>query len=112
MGRLLHYISLLCCVFVIISFALFAHGQVSHASTQQANAVASTQTVATTSGPHKTGQPRRFIDGVAHKLDSPFTGIVSSDDAWVTHGIPTLFALLVYGLGLGFLVRWASGRAQ
>jgi hypothetical protein len=48
---------------------------------------------------------------VARKLTSPFASVVVSDDAWVEHGIPLVLALLVYGAGLGFLARWASGRA-
>jgi len=110
-GRTLHYISLACCLFVVASFGLFAFGQVSHASARQAASIAlpGPRTVPVSS--HPPGQPKRFIDDVAGKLTSPFQSIVASDDAWVTHGIPALFALLLYGGGLGFLARWASGRA-
>ncbi len=107
MGRLLHYISLLCCAFVVIAFVLFAQQQLNHASKTQANAV-SGQT--THSSAHRAGQPKRFIDDVAGKLNSPWTGIISSNNAWVRRGIPTLLSLLVYGAGLGFLARWASAR--
>jgi hypothetical protein len=130
MGRLLHYLSLACCTLVIVAFALFAQHQISHASRQQASAVAPTQgagvgvptqqpSVIASTRPnpaprpsHQTGQPKRFIDNLAGKLTSPFTGVVSSDDAWVQHGIPTLIALLVYGGGLGYLARWSSARAR
>jgi hypothetical protein len=109
MARLLHYASMLCCAFVVVSFALFAHAQLSHASNQQ---VASLNGV-TASGPvaHRPGQPRRFIDTVAGKLESPFTELVRSDNAWVRHLIPLLAALLVYGGGIGYLARWSSARA-
>jgi hypothetical protein len=54
-------------------------------------------------------QPKRFIDGAATLLTSPFRSIVSSDNSWVTHGLPTLFALLAYGLGIGYVARFTSG---
>jgi hypothetical protein len=130
-GRTLHYVSLVCCSFVIVSFGLFALAEVSHASTHQANEIEpaaqrAAQEAANAAGPltlhfttpqpvkavpHQTGQPKRFIDDVASKLESPFSSIVASDDAWVNHVVPTLFALLVFGGGLGYLARFANGRA-
>jgi hypothetical protein len=32
-----------------------------------------------------------------------------TDDRWARRGVPTLVALLVYGVGLGFLARMARG---
>jgi hypothetical protein len=109
-GRALHYLSLVASLFVLASFGLFALAQVSHASSTQVNAVAG-QRSAAPHQVHRTGQPRRLIDEVAGKLTSPFDGIVPSDDVWVNHAIPALLALLVFGAGVGFLGRWASGRA-
>jgi hypothetical protein len=126
-GRTLHYISVVCCLFVLVSFGLFAYDQVSDASSHQASAIAPPTQTTITEGdapfgignapaakapsPSGPGQPRRFIDGVAHDLQSPFDGVVASSNAWVDHGVPALLALLVYGGGLGFLSRFASGRA-
>jgi hypothetical protein len=129
-GRALHYVSLACCLFVVASFGLWALNQTSNASSHQANEIAPpTQTTttgadaplglgnapapkaATTAKPAGESQPRRFIDSVAHKLESPFDGVVASSNGWVNHIIPLLLALAVYGLGLGFLGRFASGRA-
>jgi hypothetical protein len=55
------------------------------------------------------GQPKRFIDSAAKFLTSPFSSIVESDNQWVLHGLPTLFALLAYGLGIGYLARFTRG---
>jgi hypothetical protein len=113
MYKLLRYLSWLCCAFVIVSFFLFAVTQTSHASAGQASAVT---TGAVSAGPQKSrpiareGQPRRLIDQVAQKLNSPFTGIVSTDNRWIERLLPTLFSLLVYGLALSYLARWAAGR--
>ena len=35
----------------------------------------------------------------------PFVDLVDSDSAWVNHGMPALLALLIYGVGLGFLAN-------
>jgi hypothetical protein len=113
MFRLLRLISLVCCAFVLVSFLLFAIAQTSTASKGQANAISS----GTIAGPSsknkpisKEHQPRRFIDQVTQKLNSPFTGIVSTNDIWIKHLIPTFFSLLVYGFALGFLARLFGGR--
>jgi hypothetical protein len=114
-ARTLHYLSIACCAFLLASFGLFVHDQVSHASAGQAGLVATAPEGARVPvdlpAHHVPGQPRRFIDAVAGKLTSPFASVVDSGNPWVRHGIPTLFALAVLGGGLAFLGRWASGRA-
>ena len=111
-ARTLHYASIACCCFVIASFGLFALDQVGGASSKQAAQIAPSAPIVTAPPSSRHGQPRVFIDGVARKLESPFDGAVASSDGWVNHGIPALLALLVYGGGLGFAARWASGRAD
>lgn len=108
--RTLRFASFVCCGFVLVSFVLFARDQMAGASANQQNAIVSNKptTPAVAPSSHH-GQPRRFIDGVAHDLTSPFSSIVQSHDQWVTHLIPTFFGLLVYGFGLGFLARYSRG---
>jgi hypothetical protein len=105
-------IALVCSGLVLASFVMFARDQISGAAKVQANAVAGP---APGQGPapqtKKQGQPGRFIDGAASKLTSPFSSIIQSGSAWVEHGIPTIFALLVYGVGLGYLARYSRGFA-
>jgi len=112
--RALVTISTVCCMLVLASFALFAHDQVAGASQHQQtaelpNAAALAPKPVTAPKPH--AQPRRFIDGAAHTLTSPFHSIIQSDNAWVDHGIPAALALAVYGLGLGYLARFSRGFA-
>ena len=46
-------------------------------------------------------------------LLAPFAGLIDSDNGWVNHGVPSLLALLVYGLGLGTLANmWPKRRAH
>jgi len=108
----LRTISFACCALVIASFTLFAVDQVSGASQHQQDELSAG--VAPTPGApaaKKKAQPRRFIDGAASNLTSPFSSIVQSSNAWVDHGIPAVLALAVYGLGLGFVARYSRGRA-
>jgi hypothetical protein len=98
---------------VIASLALFVHDQLKQGSAHQASLIAPTFPVTpATSTAHQVGQPRRFIDGASHDLTSPFSSIVSSDSPWVDHLVPDVFALLVYGGGLGFFARYSRGRSH
>jgi hypothetical protein len=111
--RLLVITSVLCCALVSVSFAMFARDQMAGASKHQQNEIAASQPTTAVPVPvhHATGQPRRFIDNAAHALTSPFSSIVQTDSAWVKHGLTTIFALLVYGVGLGYLARYSRGMA-
>ena len=111
--------SWVCCALVAASFMLFALTQVSGASAHQVTSInvapafnangtpAASNIAAPVSKP--VGQPKRFIDGAAKLLTSPFSSIVQSDNQWVVHGMPTFFALLAYGLGIGYLARFTRG---
>jgi hypothetical protein len=111
MSRLLAVAAYVCCGFVIASFALFAYDQVSGASKHQQTELASGTPASPSAVPviHHAGQPRAFIDGAANALTSPFRSLVHSNSAWVEHLLPTLVALLIYGVGLGYLARYSSG---
>ncbi len=109
-SRFLRLTSLACCALIVMSFAMFARDQMAGASEhQQSELVAgSSPTAAPTAITHRHSQPRRFIDGAAKTLTSPFSAVVKSSNPWVDEGLPTLFALLAYGIGLGYLARFAS----
>jgi hypothetical protein len=117
--RILVLASWVCCALVAASFVLFALNEVSGASAHQVSSINvapsftanGTPVAAPVSAPapKPVGQPKRFIDGAAKLLTSPFSSIVSSDNQWVLHGVPALFALLVYGLGLGYISRFTRG---
>ena len=101
----------MCCILLLVSFGLFLRDQAAGASAHQnqlasATAVAPIDSIAN----RQHGQPRRFIDSAADSLRAPFDSIVHSSSPWVDRGLPTLFGLVVYGLGMGFVARFASGR--
>jgi hypothetical protein len=110
---LLRLASRVVCLIVIASFVIFAVEQASKASTHQQAAVSGTAANATASAPPaqeaKPAQEsavHKAIDEAASELTSPFSGVTAgSTSQWVVRGVGTLLALLVYGLGLGYLLR-------
>jgi hypothetical protein len=52
------------------------------------------------------GPVREVVDDANDLLLGPFASLVDgSSDRWVTHGVPALLALLLYGVGLGMLAN-------
>jgi hypothetical protein len=109
--RALVVIALVCSGLVLASFVIFARDQIAGAAKVQANAVTSSATAPAAPKAKERSQPGRFIVGAAGKLTSPFSSIIQSGSAWVKRGIPTILALLVYGVGLGYLARYSRGFA-
>ena len=109
--RLLVLVSIACCGLVLASFALFARNQLAGASKhQQTEIVAGNQvTSESVTGNRAKGQPGKFIDGAASELTSPFRALIKTNNVWVLEIVPTLLALLVYGVGLGYLARYTDG---
>ena len=111
-SRVLRLLAFGCCALVVASFAMFARDQAAGASQHQQSELVAGAPASAPSAPAKPhAQPRRFIDQAAKVLTTPFQAIVSSSNQWVTHGLPAVFALVVYGLGLGYLARYSSARA-
>jgi hypothetical protein len=110
-ATLLRLASRIACLIVIVSFAIFALEQTSEASSHQQNEV--TGSAIGTAAPHsekhkqkQKGAVHRAIDEVASALTSPFSGVTAgSTSQWVIRGVGTLLALLVYGIGIGYLAR-------
>jgi hypothetical protein len=107
--RAILLLAFVCCTLVALSFMLFARDQLAGASQHQQNQIATGATTTTTgingtTADHK--QPRRFIDGAAKELTSPFRSVVHSSSVWVMEIAPMMLALALYGLGLGFLARY------
>lgn len=98
-------------VLVALGFVLFAVDQLSGASARQQAAISDS---AVQSEPTRDGRHsglRDVVDDIDAALLSPFAGVAPSSNAWVARGVPTLLALLLYGVGLGFLARWIRSRA-
>jgi hypothetical protein len=107
-------LSLLACVIVLASFAIFVVDQSTNASGEQqaevaqsSGHVAASQKVA---GSHPSGL-HKVIDEASSELTSPFASIVTaSSSEWGSRLVQLVLALLVYGLGVGYLIRVVDVR--
>jgi hypothetical protein len=105
---------LICCGLVVVSFGLFALDQMKGASEHQvAEVTASAPTRAGTPivGDTHAGQPRRFIDQAASVLTAPFRAVMHTGSQWAQRAFAVFCALLLYGVGLGYLARYSQGSA-
>ena len=107
--KLLRFASIVICLIVIASFAIFVVDQTSTASKHQAEAVRigpSSVAGARSGSKSHESTVHKAIDEASRELTSPFAGLVSgSSSEWVIRGVKLLLALVVYGFGLGFLAR-------
>jgi hypothetical protein len=107
-ASLLRLASLVICLIVIASFAIFVVNQTSSASNHQQEEVTNGHAVnpgSPSSSPHKSAL-HKAIDEASDELTSPFSGITSgSSSEWAIRVVNLALALIVYGFGLGFLAR-------
>jgi hypothetical protein len=119
---LLRLVSIVLCLIVGVSFALFAISRTSDASAHQqrvlsgeipppqegetAAEAAAAAKKASTNGQARKGSPRRVIDEVAEAVTSPFSGLIDgSSSEWLKRGALLALTLAIYGFGLSFLAR-------
>lgn len=109
------------CLIVIAWFVVFAVDRTGVAATHQVNELYSgapqrpAAQVARESEARaraqREGTAKRTLDQAAEAITSPFSALTSStSSAWLAHGMDTLLALLVYGLGVSFVARLARLR--
>ena len=122
LARILRLASIVTCLIVGVSFALFAVNKTSGAAAHQEALVneegapagaggsavpagAANGSASRSPSAHESSL-RSDIDDVANKLTSPFAGIVSDTSSqWTIRIVKLLLTLAVYGFGLGFLAR-------
>jgi hypothetical protein len=121
-GTIVRWIAILASVFVALGFLAFAVDEMDRGSQEQQNELAQglkdldpedaaaigapdPSPVAERAREREHGSVREAIDDVNDVLLAPFAGLIESDNGWVNHGVPSLLALLVYGLGLGTLAN-------
>jgi hypothetical protein len=118
MGSLIRLLAIVCSGLVLLGFAFFATDELDRGSkTQQgkldrelSGEVGDPTPIAPTpiqeaARERVNGKFREGIDDINDVLLGPFTKLVDSNDRWVSHGVPALLALLLYGLGLGTLAN-------
>jgi hypothetical protein len=118
MGSVIRLVAIVMSGFVLFGFAFFAADELDRGSKTQQQALsnelegasADPAPIARSSGDEAAreaahGDFRELVDDVNDVLLAPFVDLVDSDDAWVARGVPTILALLLYGVGLGFLAN-------
>jgi hypothetical protein len=118
MGSLVRLVAIVCSGLVLLGFAYFATDEMSRGSKNQQNALAS-ELAGTADPPPVAPSPdeeaererlngsfREAVEDANDVLIGPFAGLVeSADNRWVTHGVPALLGMLLYGFCLGMLAN-------
>ena len=119
MGSFVRLTGIIASALVLLGFAYFATDEMSRGSQNQQNqldaelfkvkedpAPIAPSPVQEAKREKINGPMREAIDDANDVLLGPFTMLVEgSNDRWVTHGVPALLALLLYGVGLGMLAN-------
>ena len=118
MGSLIRLVAIVCSGLVLFGFAYFATDEMSRGSQNQQNALASELSGTADPAPvapspdeeaereKLNGPVREFVEDANDVLVGPFAGLVESDDSrWVSHGVPALLGLILYGFCLGMLAN-------
>jgi len=122
----LRLMSIVTSLIVLASFSAFAIGE-ARSGSQSSQAGIAGQDRAATADPAGYAKPtpaqerrreadhssaRELLDDADDILMAPFAAVSDdSDSAWARRSFPALIGLAVYGFGLGFLARFAAGRA-
>jgi hypothetical protein len=121
--RPIRILAIVACGIVTMSFALFVVDQSRSASNLSATEIAQSGPPVTPGSSAKQPKPkpahrttaeqaRHIVDQANHSLVSPVDWVVPAHaNDWVTRGVPWILAMLLYGFGLGYLARFARGRA-
>jgi uncharacterized BrkB/YihY/UPF0761 family membrane protein len=116
MAALIRIVAIVACVIVAFGFFAFANDEASQGSSNQVQRIQQAMDDPSPSASEEQlrqrrhGKVRETIDDANDVLLKPFAGIVHSNDAWVTRIVPTVLALLVYGLGLTLLANMIPRR--
>jgi hypothetical protein len=126
-ARLVTWASTIAALVLLISFGLFAADQARDGSKQQVAKLNSNVEPTAVQGnvnqadpssrterarEQKHGDAREAIDDVNDVLVSPFASVVDSDSIWVQRGVPSLIALLLFGVGLRILAAYLPGGTR
>jgi len=118
MSALLRLISVVCSLILLLSFAMFASDEARHGSKETVAKIASGDDSTAPASRQQPAKPkpkqhsefRRAVDGANDKLVSPFSGVVTGSSGWSRHIALLVLGFLVFGVGVGFVARYAATR--
>jgi hypothetical protein len=118
MGSLVRIVAIVCSGLVLLGFAYFATDEMSRGSQNQQNALQSELAGEADPPPvapspdeeaereRLNGTLREGVEDANDLLIGPFAALVEgADNRWVTHGVPALLGLILYGFCLGMLAN-------
>jgi hypothetical protein len=106
MGSFIRLIAVSCAALVLLAFAFFATDEMGRGSKNQQNALNSELTSTKQVPPVAPSPDQEAARERVNGTFRPFAGLVeSSDNRWVTHGVPALLGVLLYGFCLGMLAN-------
>jgi hypothetical protein len=110
LGALLRWSCIVAAGLAVLGFVLFAGDEISSGSEEQVAQIENSGPVPAApeevEREKETNGFREFVNDANDVLLGPFDHIVESEDPWVTHGVPALLAVLLYGLGGLTLVNY------
>jgi hypothetical protein len=101
---------------VLVGFVTFVNDEASAASAQQTALIGGKDSADPSATAEKereadNSKAQEYIDDANDVLLKPFAGVAeSSDNKWVSRGVPAFLALVAYGFGLGLLANYLRGR--
>lgn len=116
--RLLGTVAVLASLLVVAGWGMFAIDEARTASEQTTAEIEGRRASRTPDPPpgqerareRAHSAPRELVDDANDVLLSPFAGVgQGAASRWVRRSVPAALALLIYGLGLGVLARFAAG---
>lgn len=104
--------ALVATLIIALSFALFAVEHTRDASQAQASAVIDAGGAVEAKRARDHTKAREVVDDADDVLLRPFAAAIDSDNEWVQRGLPALFGLLLYGVGVLYLARLLKIRSR
>ena len=118
--RPLRYLAIALGSIIVLSFVMFGWEQTRRASDATSAAIAAGTAAAQVAPPPTLERAREAehtwareaIDDVNDVLTQPFAALVANfESGWARRGVSSLLALLLWGVGIGYLARFSAGRA-
>jgi hypothetical protein len=102
--------SLVAAAILLLSFGMFAIDESEAGAERQVEKLEGNEADPSPRGERareaENGDVREAIDDANDVLVKPFANVVDSNDIWVQRGVPTLIALLAWGLGVRLLAGY------
>jgi hypothetical protein len=117
MGSVIRFLAIATSAIVLLGFALFVVDQMDEGSKTQQQALdgelghpVDPNEVSPTPMEERAREAQQspaheLVDDANDVLVAPFGVLIDSGNNWVQHGVSTLLALLIYGVGLGFVAN-------